>query len=173
MYSYYFRNAPRILVVHLKRFSYRNKYFREKLQTLVTYPLKGLDLTNHIIGPRTPAPIYDLYAVSNHYGSLGGGHYTAYALNKSTDKWYKFDDRFAPSPIPPSSIHLPSHPTSHLRPVRRVQSPWVLAWRPLHRHHRVHTRCFTTGETPSTCFQFQLHVRAMRAACDECVMTNI
>jgi ubiquitin carboxyl-terminal hydrolase 4/11/15 len=85
-------NSPRVLVVHLKRFSYRNKYFREKLETLVTYPLKGLDLSRHIIGPLIPAPIYDLYAVSNHYGSLGGGHYTAYALNKSTDKWYKFDD---------------------------------------------------------------------------------
>jgi ubiquitin C-terminal hydrolase len=26
-------------------------------------------------------PIYELYAVSNHYGSLGGGHYTAFAKN--------------------------------------------------------------------------------------------
>lgn len=25
---------------------------------------------------------YDLYAVSNHFGGLGGGHYTAYAKNK-------------------------------------------------------------------------------------------
>lgn len=25
--------------------------------------------------------IYDLYAVSNHFGGLGGGHYTAYAKN--------------------------------------------------------------------------------------------
>jgi ubiquitin C-terminal hydrolase len=32
------------------------------------------------------APIYDLYAISNHYGGLGGGHYTAYAKNSS--KWY-------------------------------------------------------------------------------------
>lgn len=23
--------------------------------------------------------VYDLYAVSNHFGSLNGGHYTAYA----------------------------------------------------------------------------------------------
>jgi len=87
-------SAPRILVVHLKRFSYRNKYFREKLETLVSYPLRGLDLSSHIIGPSDTAPIYDLYAVSNHYGSLGGGHYTAYALNKSTNKWYKFDDSY-------------------------------------------------------------------------------
>jgi ubiquitin C-terminal hydrolase len=25
------------------------------------------------------APLYDLFAVSNHFGGLGGGHYTAYA----------------------------------------------------------------------------------------------
>jgi ubiquitin C-terminal hydrolase len=79
-------STPRILVVHLKRFSYRNKYFRENLETLVSYLLCGLDLAKHIIGLATPAPVYDLYAVSNHYGSLGGGHYT--------NKWYKFDDRF-------------------------------------------------------------------------------
>ena len=26
--------------------------------------------------------VYDLYAISNHYGGLGGGHYTAYAKVK-------------------------------------------------------------------------------------------
>lgn len=31
-------------------------------------------------------PIYELYAVSNHYGGLGGGHYTAYAKNNG--KWF-------------------------------------------------------------------------------------
>jgi ubiquitin carboxyl-terminal hydrolase 4/11/15 len=36
------------------------------------------------------APIYDLYAISNHYGGLGGGHYTAYAKNKNS--WYDFND---------------------------------------------------------------------------------
>lgn len=35
-------------------------------------------------------PIYDLYAVSNHYGGLGGGHYTACA--KNGEKWYDFND---------------------------------------------------------------------------------
>ncbi len=37
--------------------------------------------------------IYDLYAVSNHYGGLGGGHYTAFAKNKYKNEWYKFDDK--------------------------------------------------------------------------------
>lgn len=40
--------------------------------------------------PCSDKPIYDLYAVSNHYGGLGGGHYTAYAKNGT--QWYDFND---------------------------------------------------------------------------------
>jgi len=87
-------SVPPVLVIHLKRFSYRNKYLREKLETLVSYPVRGLDLTPHLISKPASPPVYDLYAVSNHYGSMGGGHYTAYALNKNTNKWYKFDDSY-------------------------------------------------------------------------------
>lgn len=29
-----------------------------------------------------PSALYELYAISNHYGSLGGGHYTAFAKNE-------------------------------------------------------------------------------------------
>ena len=36
--------------------------------------------------------IYDLYAVSNHYGSLNGGHYTAFCQNPVHKKWFEFDD---------------------------------------------------------------------------------
>jgi len=36
--------------------------------------------------------IYDCYAVSNHYGNMGFGHYTAYGKNPLTKKWYEFDD---------------------------------------------------------------------------------
>jgi len=36
--------------------------------------------------------IYDCYAVSNHYGNMGFGHYTAYAKNPITNQWYEFDD---------------------------------------------------------------------------------
>ena len=34
--------------------------------------------------------IYDLYAIDNHYGGLGGGHYTAFAKNDGV--WYEYDD---------------------------------------------------------------------------------
>ncbi|KAL0346940.1 UNVERIFIED_CONTAM: Ubiquitin carboxyl-terminal hydrolase 8 [Sesamum calycinum] len=34
---------------------------------------------------------YKLYAVSNHYGGMGGGHYTAFAKHR-LKQWYEFDD---------------------------------------------------------------------------------
>merc|ERR1711862_922564 len=79
--------------IHLKRFSYGNRYRREKLDTVVKFPLTGLDLTEHLLCKDMESePIYDLVAVSNHFGALGGGHYTAYAKNVNDDKWYKYDD---------------------------------------------------------------------------------
>jgi ubiquitin carboxyl-terminal hydrolase 4/11/15 len=36
--------------------------------------------------------LYDLYAVSNHSGALGGGHYTAYCKNLIDMNWYSFND---------------------------------------------------------------------------------
>ena len=35
---------------------------------------------------------YQLYGVSNHYGTLGGGHYTAFCKHVYSDMWYNFDD---------------------------------------------------------------------------------
>lgn len=36
--------------------------------------------------------LYDLFAVVNHYGNLGFGHYTAFAKNHKDGQWYNFDD---------------------------------------------------------------------------------
>lgn len=36
--------------------------------------------------------IYDLFGVSNHFGGVGGGHYTAFAKNSLNNKWYSFND---------------------------------------------------------------------------------
>eukprot|EP01117_Protostelium_nocturnum_P004201 TRINITY_DN1550_c0_g2_i1.p1 TRINITY_DN1550_c0_g2~~TRINITY_DN1550_c0_g2_i1.p1 ORF type:complete len:998 (+),score=342.85 TRINITY_DN1550_c0_g2_i1:240-3233(+) len=85
---------PPVLVVHLKRFYHKNRFYREKLDSTIDFPITGLDLTEFVQAPynQDEEPIYDLYAVSNHYGSLGGGHYTALAKNRLDDHWYKFDD---------------------------------------------------------------------------------
>ncbi|XP_061864602.1 ubiquitin carboxyl-terminal hydrolase 4 isoform X2 [Colius striatus] len=84
-------SLPRILVVHLKRFSY-SRYWRDKLDTVVEFPIRGLNMSEFVCDPRASSYVYDLIAVSNHYGAMGVGHYTAYAKNKVNDKWYYFDD---------------------------------------------------------------------------------
>ena len=84
-------SLPEVLVVHLKRFSYTSR-LRDKLTAQVDFPLKGLDLSSHVLREQEVPPIYDLFAVSNHMGGLGGGHYTAYAKQPGTDNWHCFDD---------------------------------------------------------------------------------
>jgi len=79
------------LVIHLKRFSY-NRYWRDKIDTVIDFPIKGLEMTNYVINSQHGPAVYDLMAVSNHYGGMGGGHYTAYGKNKLDGNWYYFDD---------------------------------------------------------------------------------
>lgn len=55
--------------------------------------MSQVDMSNHIVGPRSQNP-YQLFAVSNHYGTMHGGHYTAFAKNVYDKKWYKFDDQY-------------------------------------------------------------------------------
>ncbi|XP_023659927.1 ubiquitin carboxyl-terminal hydrolase 4 [Paramormyrops kingsleyae] len=84
-------SLPRVLVVHLKRFSY-NRCWRDKLDTVVDFPIRDLNMSEFVCDPKAGPYVYDLIAVSNHYGGMGGGHYTAYAKNKIDGKWYYFDD---------------------------------------------------------------------------------
>ncbi|XP_040059318.1 ubiquitin carboxyl-terminal hydrolase 4 [Gasterosteus aculeatus] len=84
-------SLPRILVVHLKRFSY-NRCWRDKLDTVVDFPIRDLNMSEFVCDPKAGPYVYDLVAVSNHYGGMGGGHYTAYGKNKVDGKWYYFDD---------------------------------------------------------------------------------
>uniref|UniRef100_A0A8K9V907 Ubiquitin carboxyl-terminal hydrolase n=1 Tax=Oncorhynchus mykiss TaxID=8022 RepID=A0A8K9V907_ONCMY len=83
--------VPPIILVHLKRFSYEGRW-KQKLQTTVDFPLENLDLSQYVIGPRLGLKRYNLFGVSNHYGGLDGGHYTAYCKNAMKQRWYKFDD---------------------------------------------------------------------------------
>lgn len=84
-------SLPNVLVIHLKRFSY-NRYWRDKLDTLVEFPTNGLNMAKFLINKNHEPAIYDLVAISNHYGGMGGGHYTAYGKNKDDGQWYYFDD---------------------------------------------------------------------------------
>ena len=86
-------SAPDYLIIHLKRFSHqRNQLFgSRKLNNFINFPVNGLDMSQYIVKKQGDC-LYDLYAVSNHFGSLNGGHYTAFAKNPYYNRWFNFDD---------------------------------------------------------------------------------
>jgi ubiquitin C-terminal hydrolase len=56
---------------------------RTKLNALIQFPVKGLDMRRHLersdnneLFREYDDCVYDLYAVCNHTGNLQGGHYT-------------------------------------------------------------------------------------------------
>jgi len=106
--QFHLYRTPPILIVHLKRFHFSSTtHRRDKIDTLIDFPLVDLDLRGVVShwddendkgeikdgqdDDDEQPPVYDCYAVSNHFGGLGGGHYTAYA--KGDDGvWRNFDD---------------------------------------------------------------------------------
>ena len=82
---------PKILVIHLKRFSRR-----EKISTSI-----GIPGTLNMREYKTPgsnhsslkqADSYKLYGISHHSGSLNGGHYVGEVMNVDDRKWYNCND---------------------------------------------------------------------------------
>ena len=115
-------NLPNVLIITFKRFQV-DIYGRSggKIDTAVDFPLQGFDVSdgmsrdseNKLSIPSDTDdndPKYDLYAVSNHFGGMGGGHYTAFALNKMDQHWYQYDDssvtRKKPSDICTSNAYV-------------------------------------------------------------------
>lgn len=102
--------VPKILMVQLKRFqskksanngktgffnlAYAQICQQEKVDEDIDFPLEGLDLKDYTVMDCESQGIsttYDLYAVTNHFGSLNGGHYTAFGKNPN-GKWYNYND---------------------------------------------------------------------------------
>jgi ubiquitin carboxyl-terminal hydrolase 4/11/15 len=83
--------TPDILVMHLKRFS-SSAMRRDKLDVMVDFPVEGLDLTSRVVESQEgKQEIYDLIAVDDHWGGLGGGHYTAFAKSYVDGDWYEYN----------------------------------------------------------------------------------
>ncbi|KAL2458342.1 Ubiquitin carboxyl-terminal hydrolase 10 [Forsythia ovata] len=95
---------PDVLVFHLKRFSY-SRWLKNKLDTFVNFPIRNLDLSKYVKSNDASegSHVYELYAISNHYGGLGGGHYSAYCKLVDDNRWYHFDDAHV-SPVSESEI---------------------------------------------------------------------
>ncbi|PSS09582.1 Ubiquitin carboxyl-terminal hydrolase [Actinidia chinensis var. chinensis] len=96
---------PEVLVIHLKRFSY-SRSLKHKLETFVNFPIRDFDLTNYVANKSSPRRLlYELYALTNHYGGMGSGHYTAHIKLLDENRWYNFDDSHI-SPINEEDVKL-------------------------------------------------------------------
>ncbi|PHU27926.1 Ubiquitin carboxyl-terminal hydrolase 9 [Capsicum chinense] len=116
---------PDILVFHLKRFSY-SRWLKNKLDTFVNFPIHNLDLSKYVKSKDASesSHVYELYAISNHYGGLGGGHYTAYCKLIDEDRWYHFDDSHV-SPVAESDIKTSAAYVLFYRRVKAQQNGGV------------------------------------------------
>lgn len=90
---------PRILIIHLKRFSYNGSKlknplsFDEEIQIDAEY--MALDSKKHNNDSMTKEfnHVYNLYALIVHEGySTSRGHYYSFIKNQATGIWYKYDD---------------------------------------------------------------------------------
>ncbi|KZT25326.1 hypothetical protein NEOLEDRAFT_1156281 [Neolentinus lepideus HHB14362 ss-1] len=120
---------PPILIIHLKRFSFKGP-FTDKIETVVDFPLKNLDLTNYMPPPlppgvdksevnggqhlsyddprlQVPPYKYDLYGVTNHFGSLSSGHYTAFIASRGG--WMYCDDSRVATADPKEVVGKPAY----------------------------------------------------------------
>eukprot|EP00727_Mastigamoeba_balamuthi_P005801 m51a1_g1840 putative ubiquitin carboxyl-terminal hydrolase 22-like (718) ;mRNA; f:561984-565489 len=91
-------SLPNVVTFHLKRFdSGRQRRVMSKVETKIEFPV-SLDLFPYTAANkdccgtavRPESAQYELFAVINHSGKMGGGHYTCFVRRDT--HWYKCDD---------------------------------------------------------------------------------
>eukprot|EP01119_Soliformovum_irregulare_P001496 TRINITY_DN111_c0_g1_i2.p1 TRINITY_DN111_c0_g1~~TRINITY_DN111_c0_g1_i2.p1 ORF type:complete len:729 (-),score=230.36 TRINITY_DN111_c0_g1_i2:567-2753(-) len=102
MKQYRFNILPPVLTIHLKRFRY-DAYFAGKIGNSVKFPIDKFSLAPFCVEPAdanekrelAENSNYELMAIINHRGGMGGGHYVAYArAGRSSSRWFEFDDSY-------------------------------------------------------------------------------
>ncbi|KAM5124936.1 LOW QUALITY PROTEIN: ubiquitin carboxyl-terminal hydrolase 21-like [Callospermophilus lateralis] len=90
---------PSILILHLNQFS-TSQGTITKISVDVDFPLQQMSLGD-FTSDKTVSPVYELYALCNHSGSVHSGHYTA--LCQSQTGWHVYDDSCV-SPISENQV---------------------------------------------------------------------
>jgi ubiquitin C-terminal hydrolase len=86
-----------VLIIHFKRFAAARF---AKIDTAVEYP----DVLDSASFAAEPTGRYRLIGAVFHSGGLGGGHYTAAAVDLPSGRWFNFNDSTA-TPIDKSGAH--------------------------------------------------------------------
>ena len=85
---------PRLLIICFSRFSKGGYgYGYGKNDCYIDFPINNLDMGKYISENKSDRDFskYDLFAVSQHFGGCGGGHYTAICKNYDGN-WYRYND---------------------------------------------------------------------------------
>ena len=82
--------VPRVLIIQFKRF-FMDGLRLIKNDTFVRFPTI-LDLKDYLVGPGDGGDRYRLVGITEHQGSLTGGHYEAKCLVEGVNKWFSFSD---------------------------------------------------------------------------------
>ena len=106
--------VPPMLILHFKRFEY--DVSARKKQNYVSFPLEDLSLAEYAAKEDSILTRYNLYGVSNHHGSIDGGHYTSFCKPCDEKVWYKFDDQNVTKltvPVNSSAAYLLFYESAH------------------------------------------------------------
>lgn len=129
--------TPDILVVHLKRFS-SSGWRRDKLDMRVDFPVESLDITKRVLDRQSgKEEVYDLIGVDDHWGGLGGGHYTAFAKNFIDHQWYEYNGM--------QTVLCPFFTMFHLLTNQTLPCPRLAI---LHESSLQPLICYSTGGAP-------------------------
>jgi len=102
---YRITKLPKYIIMHIQRFTH-NLWYQEKNQTIVTFPLKHLDLAPYLeqSDDKTKSPVttsYNLIANIRHNGTPTEFNFNCHILQKSADKWYDIQDLIVEEAMPP------------------------------------------------------------------------
>jgi U4/U6.U5 tri-snRNP-associated protein 2 len=87
--AFHLTRLPPYLILMVSRFK-RNRFFLEKNPTIVTFPVKSLDLAPYVQGAAQPIK-YDLVSSIRHFGNPNAGKYLVAVQSKAQGAWFDID----------------------------------------------------------------------------------
>jgi len=78
---------PPVITFCFNRYDIRGN----KIDKFIDFPVRKCSFSNLAEKKIDKSATYELYAIANHSGSMGGGHYWAYTKG-TNGRWYEYDD---------------------------------------------------------------------------------
>ena len=125
----FIQRLPLILILHPNRSEYISA---RKKENYVDIPMRQSSLGDHVLSGANLAS-YDLYAVSNHHGTMNGGYYASYCKPPQGDVWYQCDDETATrlrTPVKTSKAYLLFYDSVHtdIQDISLVPMVHLVVW---------------------------------------------